>query len=87
MTNSKKAPLVVVQPEGSLGVDGDATQVSLQTDIFKELINKLSWAIGSTYRRPYNNRRMRVRELAVKVATRLVSQEGWPSHIQKERAP
>ena len=69
--------------EGPLGIPGDQTQVALQTDVFKEVVNKLAWALGSTYRRPYNNRRTRARTLAIKMATRLFSQEGWPEQIKK----
>jgi len=83
VTDQEKAPLVVRQPEGPLGVHGDATQLALQQDVFKELVNKLAWVLGSTYRTPYSNRHMKARQLAIKLATRLVSQEGWPRQIQK----
>lgn len=79
-----EAPVVVPPPEGPLGIPASSTQVALQTDVFKELINKLSWTLGSTFRRPYSNRRMKVRQLAVRIATRIIAQEGWPRQIGKE---
>lgn len=87
MTTRKTAPSDPTDPEGLLGVPAELTQVALQTDVFKELVNKLSWALGSTYRRSYANNRQRARQIAIKIATRLIDQEGYPQQIQKERAP
>jgi len=83
VTDLEQTPLVEVLPEGSLGIHGSATQVSLQMDVFKELVNKLRWAIGSVYRRPYSNRRSHVSELSIEVARRLISVDGWPDKIKK----
>lgn len=87
MTTRKTAPPGPTDQEELLGIPAGSTQVALQTDMFKELVNKLSWAIGSTYRRSYANNRQRTRQLSIKIATRLIDQEGYPQQIQKERAP
>lgn len=83
MANTIKAPMAITQPEGPLGIPASSTDIGSQADAFKEVVNKLSWALGSSYRRPYNNGRMKVRQLAVKIATRLIAQEGWPRSIEK----
>jgi len=87
VTAANRAPPAPKEPEGLLGIPPELTQVALQTDVFKELVNKLSWALGSSYRRSYANSKTRPRQLAIKIATRLILQEGYPQHIQKERAP
>jgi len=68
-----------------LGVPADRTHEALQTDAFKELINKVAWALGSTYRTPYNNTRSPTRQLAVQVARMILKTQGYPRKIQQER--
>jgi len=67
--------------KGSLGVPASSTQPALQQDVFKELVNKLAWALGSTYRQPYGNRRSPVRTEAQKLATQLILAHGYPWSI------
>lgn len=64
-----------------LGLDGKDTQVALQSDVYKELINKLAWVIGSTYNAPYNNTRTQARATAIEVAGVLITTHGWPNKI------
>jgi len=68
---------------GLLGIPGKDTLVAFQTEVFKELINKLSWALGSTYRRPYSNQRTEVRQLAIAIAKHLVATQGYPEYMRK----
>lgn len=76
-----------VPPEGPeatrIGVPVWLTQPALQQDVFKELINKFAWAIGSTYRRTYTRRRSNVRLVAQEFASQLITQEGYPQAISK----
>jgi len=78
----RKAPL---QPGGSsflpLGLTADQCQPALQSDAFKELVNKLAWALGSTYGAPYNNTRTQARVSAVEIATALILRHGYPKNI------
>ena len=67
-----------------LGVPPQQTQASLQTDSFKELINKVAWALGSTYRTPYANTRTPTRRLAVAIAKHIVTTQGYPAKIGKD---
>lgn len=69
---------------GCLGLDGSRTILRLQTDAYKELINKLAWALGSTYRRPYGNTKTLARRVAVDLAKRIVEGHGYPSHFRKD---
>lgn len=64
-----------------IGIAADATQPLLQSDAYKELANKLAWAIGSTYRVPYANVRTAARRAALRLAQDLVAAQGYPIHI------
>lgn len=89
MPPSPQRPL---PPMATLGVLGDiskeqlglpayATQPLLQQDIYKELINKMAWAVGSTYRMPYHNLRTLARLVAKECARAIVTEHGYPHHI------
>jgi len=67
-----------------LGVPAYLTSPQLQSDAFKELVNKLAWAVGSTYRMQYGNARSNTRQIAVRLAKSLITDEGYPGHIQKD---
>lgn len=68
-------------PRDPLGVPANQTQEALQTDSYKELINKLAWALGSTYRTQYNNTRTPTRQLAARLARAVLISEGYPGKI------
>jgi len=70
-------------PKQLLGIPPHETQVTLQQDAFKELVNKLAWALGSTYRVPYANTRTAARQYAISMAGRVVEIQGYPSNIAK----
>lgn len=71
-------------PPGTLGIPAYLTHMALQTDAFKELVNKLCWALGSTYRLPYGNTRTDVRQYALVIAKFLITDQGYPQHIRKD---
>ena len=71
------------RPQDPLGVRAADTIPSLQTEAFKEIINKVAWAIGSSYRVPYRNPRTGARLLAITVASDLVSDQGYPRHVSR----
>jgi len=66
-----------------LGIPPAEARSLLQQDAFKELINKLSWCLGSTYRASYSNKRSAARTYAVKMARAIVRDHGYPSQIRK----
>lgn len=70
-----------------LGIPAHLTEPGLQSDVFKELINKFAWAVGSTYRRSYNQRRSNVRVVALELAIKVLESEGYPSFISKDLSP
>jgi len=78
---------LMTQPPGlredCLGVVASETHAALQTDAFKELVNKLSWALGSTYRQPYSGVRSPARQYAIKMAQAIMRDHGYPSKIAK----
>ena len=65
-----------------LGIPSTNVPPLLQTDGFKELVNKLAWAMGSTYRVPYANSRTPARALAIRVASHLIDTQGYPAHLE-----
>jgi len=67
-----------------LGIPPIEAQPQLQTDSYKELINKVAWVLGSTYRVSYSNRRSPARLVAQRIATALIRECGYPSSIAKE---
>lgn len=73
-------------PRPHLGVPVGLTHPALQTDVFKELVNKFSWALGSTYRTPYGNTRTLTRQLALAMATHFLATQGYPAQIAIEGA-
>lgn len=71
--------------EGSFGIPGHETQKALEVDAYKELVNKLAWAIGTAYGRPYANRGQVARQIALDLAAQVVEKHGWPARIRKEK--
>jgi len=67
----------------ALGVPGSETHLALQTDSFQEIVNKLAWVLGSTYRVQYSNRRSPARLYAQRIATAIVKAHGYPSKISQ----
>lgn len=50
-----------------------------QIRVFKELINKLSWTLGSTYKRNYSGKRTDVADYARLCAHAIVRDHGYPA--------
>lgn len=71
-------------PEGSFGIPASETQKALEVDCFKELVNKIGWAVGSTYGKPYANRMNAARQIATALAMVVVGEHGWPHSIKKK---
>jgi len=67
----------------ALGVHALDTHAHLQAEAYKELVNKLAWAVGSTYGRPYNNTRTPARLAAIAAAKVVVAEHGYPRKISK----
>ena len=72
-----------LDPPGPLGIPPALTDPTLQQDSFKELINKLAWALGSTYHTHYSRSSSPTRQLAIQMAKHVVQGQGWPGHISK----
>jgi len=72
-----------VEPASMLGIEAGSTHAGLQTDCFKELINKLSWVLGSTYRQPYAGKNSPAREYALRMAQAVLRDHGYPRKISK----
>ncbi len=70
-------------PVDPLGNNPGDTISDLQTDAFKELINKFSWVLGSTYRKPYSNKGSAARKYALMMAMAVIRDNGYPEHLAK----
>ncbi len=84
-----KAP-VATPPPGLLSSDNPAlgtpsadTHLALQQDVCKELVNKIAWVLGSTYRVPYANMRTDARQYAWRIVKQVLKDHGYPSKIAK----
>lgn len=51
-------------------------------EALKELVNKIAWALGSTYRCPYTNRKTPTRLLAITLAASVLDRQGFPEHLE-----
>jgi len=67
--------------DDALGIAAAFTHPQLQQDAFKELVNKLAWAFGSTYRKPYSGVRSPARQYALAMAQVAVQVHGYPMKI------
>jgi len=65
----------------TLGIPAAFTHPQLQQDCFKELLNKLAWVLGSTYRKPYSGVRSPARRYALEMATVVMQEHGYPMKI------
>lgn len=83
MATTKTEALAPEKETGPLGIPPEDTVVGFQTEVFKELINKLAWALGSTYRLQYRNQRTLVRQLAIAMAKDVVRAQGYPGFMRK----
>ena len=73
----------VSEHETPLGIPPLDTHIALQTDVAKELCNKIAWVIGSTYRVPYANMKTDARQYAWRIVKKVLLDHGYPSKIAK----
>jgi len=67
-----------------LGLPPHETQLGLQQDAVKELVNKIAWTLGSVYRKPYSNMRTPARSYAWRIVKQVIRSHGYPDKIAKE---
>jgi len=77
------ATRAIPNSETPLGVPPLDTHIALQTDVAKELCNKIAWVLGSTYRVPYANMRTDARQYAWRIVKKVLEDHGYPSKIAK----
>lgn len=78
-----KVPASSASDDTPLGVPPLDTHIALQTDVAKELVNKIAWVLGSTYRVPYANMRTQARQYAWRIVKKVIEDNGYPSKIAK----
>jgi len=61
------------------GVAPASVGPQVQSDVFKELINKLSWTIGSTYKKRYSGKQSDVGDYARMCAHAILRDHGYPA--------
>jgi len=67
--------------ENPLGIPPSEAQIALQSDIAKELVNKIAWTLGSVYRQNYSNMRTPAREYAWRIVKQVIKDHGYPAKI------
>jgi len=78
-----ESPRAISDSTDPLGVPPLDTHIALQTDVAKELCNKIAWVLGSTYRVPYANMRTDARQYAWRIVKKVIEDHGYPSKIAK----
>ena len=83
--NGTKSGQPLPRPTSALvfGIPADRTHPPLQTDAYKELVNKLAWALGSSYRVSYSSRRSPLVKYAQRIANKVFKDHGYPLSIAK----
>jgi len=79
-------PELTIPPETSeepLGLPPTDTQPALQQDVVKELVNKISWSLGSVYRCNYSSMRNPARAYAWRIVKQVIKDHGYPKKIAK----
>lgn len=66
-----------------LGLPPHESQLGLQQDVVKELVNKIAWTLGSVYRRNYSNMRTPARAYAWRIVKQVIKDHGYPDKIAK----
>ncbi len=72
-----------VLPSTPLGIPPSQAQLALQTDVCKELVNKIAWVLGSVYRQNYSNMRSPARQYAWRIVKKVLEDHGYPAKISK----
>jgi len=65
-----------------IGIPVDDTHAPLQTDFFKELVNKIAWALGTSYRVSYSSSRAEPRATAIVLANDVLARLGYGAHLK-----
>jgi len=66
-----------------LGIPPLEAQLALQTDVVKELVNKIAWTLGSVYRQNYSNMKTPARAYAWRIVKQVIKDHGYPAKISK----
>jgi len=69
--------------DNPLGIPPYESQIALQQDVVKELVNKVAWTLGSVYRRNYSNMRTPARAYAWRIVKQVIKDHGYPDKIAK----
>lgn len=83
-------PVLPVPPLGDslvdqpMGIAPRDAQIALQQDIVKELVNKIAWVLGSTYRTNYSNMRTPARAYAWRIVKKVIEDHGYPEKISSK---
>lgn len=82
--NSLRSPPPGTSPNvDALGIPASESQIALQQDAVKELVNKIAWTLGSVYRRDYSKVRSPARIYAWRIVQQILKDNGYPAKIAK----
>jgi len=69
--------------EGALGIPPYQAQLALQQDACTEMVNKIAWVLGPTYRRNSSNMKTPARAYAWRIVKKVIEDHGYPDKIAK----
>lgn len=81
LTERRPVPATSDPSDTPLGVPAYEAQIALQQDVVKELVNKVAWVLGSTYRASYSSMRMPARAYAWRIVKKIIEDHGYPTKI------
>ena len=67
----------------AMGIPPSESQIALQQDVVKELVNKVAWVLGSVYRVNYSSMRTPARAYSWRIVKKVLEDHGYPRKIQK----
>lgn len=67
-----------------MGISSEAIDPKSHGPVWRELLNKLSWTIGSVYGVPYSKTDSEPRKQSLVLARLLLEDQGYPRNMRKK---
>jgi len=67
-----------------LGISSEDIDITTHSRVWRELLNKMSWVIGTVYGVPYSSTTCSARGEALVLARLLLADQGYPKSMMKK---